>query len=310
MILVFWSMNLSYSPHQSYPSGNQDWAVQAAALSKNPFLEIAGLKKRVGYAWYFGYFEWVRWTVMLPVMEENPALPLIWIFINWWLGARFLLSTVLRPSCSLGLVMDITFHMQVAEREKLHQLCELDVAREEAKFSGEVAWKWIFRLGISPRSPSISGEVGGWWNMNQIFTNEAVVAAKPMSKQTYADAQSDSMSSYGFFPQEVSPNPWVECNMWCLGVTDALQLSERPRRYTPLLVKMYRILNFFVEGFGAAAFSSGAKIEDFFHQRSTFSNSFLIFGMVFVCWKSVDLKLDSLFFFLRNIPFGSTSGGQ
>jgi len=60
MILVFWSMNLSYSPHQSYPSGNQDWAVQAAALSKNPFLEIAGLKKRVGYAWYFGYFEWVR----------------------------------------------------------------------------------------------------------------------------------------------------------------------------------------------------------------------------------------------------------
>jgi len=73
---------------------------------------------------------------------------------------------------------------------------------------------------------------------------------------------------------------------------------------------MYRILNFFVEGFGAAAFSSGAKIEDFFHQRSTFSNSFLIFGMGFVCWKSVDLKLDSLFFFLRNIPFGSTSGGQ
>lgn len=90
-------------------AGNQDWAVQAAPLSKTPFLEIAGLKKRVGYASYFGYFEWVRWTVMLPVMEENPALPLIWIFINWWLGARFLLSTVLRPSCSLGLVMGIHF---------------------------------------------------------------------------------------------------------------------------------------------------------------------------------------------------------
>ena len=50
--------------------------------------------------------------------------------------------------------------MQVAEREKLRQLCELDVAREEAKL-GEVA-EWILRLGISPRLHSISGEVGGW----------------------------------------------------------------------------------------------------------------------------------------------------
>ena len=48
--------------------------------------------------------------------------------------------------------------MQVAEREKLRQLCELDVAREEAKLGKLLSG----RMGISPDHPVFQGrlEVG------------------------------------------------------------------------------------------------------------------------------------------------------
>lgn len=76
---------------------------------------------------------------------------------------RFLLSTVLRPSCSLDLVMGIHFFIwQVAEREKLHQLGELDVAREEAKFSGKLRGSGFSDWESLPDHPVFQGrlEVG------------------------------------------------------------------------------------------------------------------------------------------------------
>ena len=285
MILVFWSMNLSYSPHQSYPSGNQDWAslnikaVQAAPLSKTPFLEMAGLKKRVGYAWYFGYFEWVRWTVMVPLMEENPALPLIWIFINWWLGARFLLSTVLRPSCSLGLVMGIHFSYAGGGTREVASALRAGCCTRR----GEIGGSCILSMGISPRSPSVSGEVGGWWNMNQIFYKGGRSSSSKnpwVNKHTQMRKVSRCLP-IGFFRRKFhQTHGW---NATCDASVSPMPCSflRDPGGIPPCLWKCIEF-GLFCRRFGAAAFSSGAKIEDFFHQRSTFLNSFLIFGMGFV----------------------------